>query len=92
MKFGTLLLLSMMLSAFSASSTADMFEPIPFCYKPTKPLWLSTPYYERRYQRDVNDYQRCMKDFILSQELAAKVHGQAARKALQSWEQFTKKK
>ncbi|WP_198265329.1 hypothetical protein [sulfur-oxidizing endosymbiont of Gigantopelta aegis] len=92
MKVRILILLSMILAGFSASSTADMFEPIPFCYKPTKPLWLSTAYYARRYQRDVGDYQHCMKDFIRSQELAAKVHSQAAKKALQSWQAFSKKK
>ena len=76
----------------STLSYADTFEPLPHCYKPTKPLLLSTRYHKARYDRDVQEYQRCIKAFITEQEEAIKIHTQAMQKALNSWQEFSQTK
>ncbi len=90
MKSSLYLLLSLLLVVSSMNSYADNFEPLPYCYKPNKPLWLATGYYQARYKRDVEGYQRCMKAFIVTQERAVNVHTKAAQKALQTWNDFAK--
>ena len=92
MKLNRFLLSGLLLTGFSMSIYADNFEPLPHCYKPTKPLWLATSYYKHRYDRDIEEYQRCMKAFIVDQERAAKVHTQAAQKALKTWNDFAQDK
>jgi len=92
MKLAVVLLLSMMLTGISVSSYADHFEPLPHCYKPTKPLWMATAYYKERYNSDVEAYQRCMKKFIMAQEAAVTIHTQAAQKALEAWNSFVQQK
>ncbi len=89
MKSGVFLLLSLLLASVSY---ADTFEPTPHCYKPTEPLWLATSYYKSRYTRDVDEYQRCMKAFIVAQERAVKIHTQAAQAALKTWNDFSQNK
>ncbi len=89
MKLSIFLLLSIVLAS---SSYADSFEPTPHCYRPTEPLWLATVYYRNRYTAEVEEYQRCMKAFIVQQEHAVLIHTQAAQKALQTWNEFAQKK
>ncbi len=88
MKSGAIVLLSLMLSSFSLFSHADTYESLPHCYKPTEPLWMATSYYKERYQRDVEEYQRCMQAFIESQENAVKIHARAAQKAQKTQQEF----
>lgn len=90
MKRAIFLLSSMMLAGISINTFADSYGPLPHCYKPTKPLWLATVYYRNRYTRDVSEYQRCMKAFIVDQERAVKIHTHAAQAALTSWNEFAK--
>ena len=90
-KFKPFLLLSLILSAFSSSSFADSFEIVPHCYEPSQPLWLATSYYKTRYNSDVEEYQRCMKAFITTQERAINIHTLAAQKALETWNDFAEK-
>jgi len=92
MKLSLFLLLSLILTGVSVTSYADNFEPLPHCYKPNKPLWLAAAYYKNRYNRDIEEYQRCMKAFIEDQENAIKIHTQAAQKALETWNNFAQKK
>ncbi len=92
MKLGVFLLLSIMLTGISMISFADNFEPLPHCYKPNKPLWMASSYYKKRYNNDAEQYQRCMKSFIKSQEIAAEIHTLAAQKALETWNDFANNK
>ncbi|MCW8930373.1 MAG: hypothetical protein OQL19_09065 [Gammaproteobacteria bacterium] len=92
MKINLFFLLALFMMGSSVTSYADSFEPLPHCYKPTKPLWLATSYYKTRYNRDVEEYQRCMKSFIVAQENAVKIHTQAAQNALKTWNEFVQSK
>ncbi len=92
MKLSLFLLLGLLMMGSSITTYADNFEPLPHCYKPTKPLWLATGYYKTRYSRDVEEYQRCMKAFIVNQENAVKIHTLAAQSALKTWNDFVKAK
>jgi len=90
MKLSLYLLAGLMLSGTYVNSYADNFQPLPHCYKPSKPLWLASGFYKARYKRDVTDYQDCMKAFIVDQERAVKIHTQAAQQALKTWNDFAK--
>jgi len=39
-------------------------EEIDYCYKPSKPLFLSTSQSKKRYAEDLQEYQRCQQYFI----------------------------
>lgn len=87
-----LMLLILLQMSLSMSSYADLYEPVPQCYQPSKPLWFATAHYKQRYDSDVDEYQACMKAFIIKEERAAKMHAQSAQKALKTWNDFVKKK
>ena len=88
MKISSFFFLALFLLGLSASSHADTYEPVPHCYKPSKPLFFASRHYKDRYRIDVEEYQSCLKKFIQHQELAAKMHTEAAQNALKTWNDF----
>lgn len=92
MKSGAIVLIGLSLAGLSLFSHADTYESLPHCYKPSEPLWMATSYYKKRYERDVEEYQRCMKAFIEAQENAVKIHTRAAQKAQKSHSEFFRNK
>ncbi|RKZ92762.1 MAG: hypothetical protein DRQ43_08755 [Gammaproteobacteria bacterium] len=89
-KLSQIILLISLQMGISLSSHADLYEPIPQCYQPTKPLWFATSYYKQRYEQDIDDYKNCMTTFIKKQKRAAAKHTEAAKMALKSWNEFVK--
>lgn len=91
-KLSRMFLSGVLCMGFSVSSYADLYEPVPHCYQPSKPLWFASSDYKERYDNDVNEYHSCMKKFIQKQEIAAKKHNQAAQDAIAAWNDFVKNK
>ena len=91
-KSNRIILLSVLQMVISVSAYADLYEPVPHCYQPSKPLWFASSDYKERYDNDINEYHTCMKKFIQKQEIAAKKHNQAAQDAIAIWNDFVKNK
>ena len=66
---------------FSQSLSADPYAPVPHCYKPLKPLMLTTFYYKKRFQEDVSEYRICLKNFIKQQDQFVSMHQKAGKNA-----------
>ncbi|MCU7837682.1 MAG: hypothetical protein KZQ83_20880 [gamma proteobacterium symbiont of Taylorina sp.] len=47
----------------SASAYAEDIVPADYCYKPEKPLLLSTSNHKKRYDEDMKEYEKCKKSF-----------------------------
>ncbi len=92
MKLNQMFFLGLISITISSLSYADLYEPVPQCYQPSKPLWFATAYYTERYEHDIRAYQTCMKAFIVKEERAIKMHQKAAQQALKSWNNFIKNK
>jgi len=94
MKQKYILLLTFLFFALMSGQSvyADLYEPVPHCYQPSKPLWLAAEKYQQRYELDVEQYQTCIKLFIKKQQNAVQVHTLAAQKALKTWNDFIKEK
>lgn len=92
MKLNQMILLGILQAGISVSVYADLYEPVPHCYQPSKPLWFASADYKNRYDTDVNLYHDCIKAFILKQEIAAEKHSLAAQKAIKIWNEFVKNK
>ncbi len=48
-----------------------------YCYKPSKPLWLSTAIHKKQYREDLEEYERCKQHFY-------QVHQNIARMKMDS--------
>ncbi len=88
MKYTRLILCGVLLMGAYSLVFADIYEPVPQCYKPAKPLWFATSLYQKRYDDDVKQYHDCLKAFIKKQTYAAKMHSNAAQNALNTWNRF----
>jgi len=89
MKISSFFFLTLFLIGLSALSHADTYEPVAHCYKPSKPLFFASRQYKDRYRDDVQEYHSCLNTFIKHQELAAKMHTEAAQNALKTWNDFS---
>lgn len=88
MKMVMILCLLLFFMGLTVLSHADTYEPIAHCYKPSKPLMFASSHYKNRYTQDVEVYRICLKTFIEHQENAAKMHQEAAKNALKTWNDF----
>lgn len=75
----------------SAVTYADRYVPTHLCFKPESPLFMTTPYHKKMYDKDVNRYKFCIRDFIKAQEQAITVHKSAIKKATSDWNEFVQK-
>lgn len=89
MKFKTIFIA---LSIFSCigSVQADMFKPTDYCTKPTKPYKFTSDWQITQYSNDIERYQRCISDFVESQNKAIENHQKAAKDAIDEWNRFVK--
>jgi hypothetical protein len=89
MKFKTIFIA---LSAFASvgSVQADTFKPNAYCTKPTKPYQFTNDWQITQYRNDVERYQRCISDFVESQNKAIKNHQKAAEDAIEEWNRYVK--
>jgi len=52
-------------------------EETDYCYKPSKPLFLSTANSKKRYAEDMQEYQRCKQYFVEMQQHSARIKQEA---------------
>ncbi|MFC1720111.1 hypothetical protein ACFL00_03110 [Pseudomonadota bacterium] len=80
-KFGLALLL-ILLAVNPVLTDADMFTPSHSCSKPYKPYEFEDERAVDRFKDEVEDYQRCIDDFVEEQNDAIRKHQRAAQEAI----------
>lgn len=80
-------LLSIYLS-FSNAAVADTFTPMQSCNKPIKPFQFNSQYELDSFNMDVEEYKRCISDFIDEQNRAAQKYMTAVEEAIDEWNSF----
>ncbi|MGR5382331.1 hypothetical protein [Vibrio harveyi] len=84
----SLVALSTLLSIFSTTALADMFQPSHSCSKPYKPYQFNSQYEVDSFNDDVRRYQQCINDFVEEQNDAVRNHAEAAEQAINDWNNF----
>lgn len=82
--------ISFIISAWAGPVHADMFMPRNTCYKPSKPYQFNNQWDLDRFKDDVETYRDCINNFIDDQNREAQTHLDAARKALDEWDNFVR--
>lgn len=78
----------LLLSGVALPVNADMFEPSHSCHEPYKPYEFTSQWELDQYQSDVENYQRCINDFVEEQEQAIRKHQSAAEDAVDDWNRY----
>ena len=76
------------MAAVSLPVLADMFSPSPSCSKPSKPYEPASQWELDNFNDDVEQYKRCISDFVEEQNEAVQTHQQAASDAIDEWNRF----
>jgi len=87
MRFRKILVVSSLV-LLAGSAQADIFAPSHSCSKPYKPHQFNSDWEVRQFQDDVEDYKRCIGDFVEEQEDAIRKHQEAAQEAIDEWNNF----
>lgn len=69
---------------------ADMFSPSHSCYKPNKPYQFDDERQLQRFNDDVEEYKRCIADFVDEQNDAVRKHQNAAEEAIDEWNNYAR--
>jgi len=88
MKLKILTFITILLLTFSAQ--ADNADPSPSCSKPDKPSKFNTQSELDSFNNGVQQYQRCLYDFVDEQKDAIQSHQRAANVAIDAWNNFVK--
>jgi len=88
MKLKILTFITILLLTFSAQ--ADNDDPSPSCSKPYKPDKFNSQSELDGFNNDVQQYQRCLYDFVDEQEEAIQRHQRAANIAIDEWNSFVR--
>ncbi len=88
MKQTVSLLATMLLALQMAPASADTFTPSHQCSKPYVPTSFSSRSERESFKLDVEQYKRCIEDFVSEQEDAIKKHKEAADDAIDEWNSF----
>lgn len=88
MKLKILAFITILLLTFSAR--ADNYDPGPSCSKPNKPYEFNSQRELDSFNNDVQQYQRCLYDFVDEQEEAIQRHHRAANDAINEWNNFVR--
>jgi hypothetical protein len=67
---------------------ADAESPAANCRKPIKPFPFDSINEIDQFNEDVLRYKRCITDFVAAQTAAAQAHQEAARVAIEEWNEF----
>ena len=89
MKLSRGLLLLVALVSGSAAR-ADMFTPTHSCSKPFRPYQFTSEFERDQYREQVKSYERCMDEFISEQKSQARKHLDAAKEAVDEWNNFVR--
>jgi len=65
-----------------------MFAPSHYCSKPYVPTSFSSESDVELFKLDVEQYKRCIEDFVEEQQDAVKKHKEAAEDAIDEWNSF----
>lgn len=69
---------------------ADTYSPSHSCSKPYKPYEFTSQYQLDSFNDEVEDYKRCINDFIDEQNDAVQTHQDAAEVAIDEWNRFVR--
>lgn len=69
-------------------SYADMFTPSQSCPKPWKPYEFEDEWTYQRFLDDVENYKRCINNFVDEQNDEARKHLEAAEDAVDEWNNY----
>ena len=72
------------------SVQADNTDLSPSCPKPNKPSEFNSQLELDGFNDDVQQYQRCLYDFVNEQEEAIQRHQRAANVAIDEWNNFAR--
>ena len=78
-------ILSIGLSHFSY---ADRYVPTHLCFKPEKPIFISSVYQQEKYKKDVTTFKFCIREFVKNQERSMLIHQEAIKKSTSDWNEF----
>lgn len=82
------LLAALLLAMQITPARADMFAPSHTCSKPYVPTSFSSNSELESFKLDVEQYKRCIEDFVNDQKDAIKKHKEAADDAIDEWNSF----
>jgi TATA-binding protein-associated factor Taf7 len=88
MKLKMLAFITILLLTFSAQ--AENHDPSPSCSKPNKPYEFNSQSELDSFNNAVQQYQRCLYDFVDEQEEAIQRHQRAANDAIGEWNNFVR--
>lgn len=74
--------------ALCSQSFAFEFQNSHSCWEPTKPFQFNSQYEIDRFTDEVEDYKRCIEDFIETEEENIKKHQNAIQEAIDDWNMF----
>ncbi len=89
-KLGRNVAMLAMLLGVAFSTRADDWAPSHHCSKPVKPFRFTSEYEVESFKSEVEEYERCIDDFVRHQEEAAQAHKEAAKKAVNEWNSFVR--
>lgn len=67
---------------------ADTFQPDHNCRKPVKPYQFTSQWEIDSFRNDVEEYKRCITEFVEEQQDSIRKHSQAADNAIEDWNSF----
>ena len=74
----------------SSIALTDMFTPSPSCHKPFKPFEFNSQWEYQNFMSEVENYKRCISDFVDEQNEASRRHQEAAEDAIAEWNRFVR--
>lgn len=77
-------------ASFTPPVSADMFTPSNSCSKPQKPYEFTDRWQVDQFNNEVEDYKRCISEFVEEQQEEAKHHEDAAQEAIDEWNHFVR--
>jgi len=84
------ILLTIILLTLLVLTPANAQEETNYCYKPSKPLFLSTAKTKKRYAEDMQEYQRCKEYFIEMQQRSARIKQEADKSSQRIMSNYSK--
>ena len=80
----------LLLLAYAPEGVADDWRPSHHCMKPVRPYQFTADYERDAFKREVDQFERCIDDFISAQKSAAQNHADAAKRAVDEWNLFVR--
>lgn len=83
-----LIALSIVLFCFALPVQTDIFGPTHSCSKPYKPYQFHDEWQLQRFKDEVEDYRRCIEEFVDEQNESIRNHQKAIGEAIDDWQNF----